>query len=77
VVTLGLTTRGNDLVEALAPRMMGFWNHALAGFSHAEVDTLINLLTRLLLVVEGQPRKNKVLISDTPISGPLKAKKAS
>ena len=77
VVTLGLTEHGANLVEALAPRMMGFWNNALAGFSHAEVDTLINLLTRLLLVAEGQPRKHKMLISDIPISKPLKAKKAS
>jgi len=77
VVTLGLTEHGANLVEALAPRMMGFWNNALAGFSHAEVGTLINLLTRLLLVAEGQPRKNKVLMSGIPISRPLKAKKVS
>ena len=77
VVTLALTERGSDLVEALAPRMMGFWNTMLAGFSHAEIDTLINLLTRLLLVAEGQPRKNKLLASDIPISRPVKAKKAS
>src|SRR5579863_3598155 len=48
VVTLGLTAHGAELVETLAPRMMNFWNGVLAGFSHAEVDTLINLLTRLL-----------------------------
>ena len=77
VVTLGLTARGADLVEALAPRVMNFWNGILAGFSHAEVDMLINLLTRLVLVAEGQPRKNKVLNSDIPISRPAKAKKAS
>jgi DNA-binding MarR family transcriptional regulator len=77
VVTLALTARGEDLVEALAPRMMNFWNGLLAGFSHAEVDMLINLLTRLVLVAEGQPRRNKVLVSDIPISRPVKAKKAS
>ena len=77
VVTLGLTDHGAELVERLAPRMMNFWNGRLAGFSHAEVDMLINLLTRLLLVAEGQPRKNKLLVSDIPISRPLKAKKAS
>jgi DNA-binding MarR family transcriptional regulator len=77
VVTLALTQRGCDLVEELAPRVMDFWNDLLAGFSHAEVDTLINLLTRLVLVAEGQPRKNKLIISDVPISKPVKAKKAS
>jgi DNA-binding MarR family transcriptional regulator len=77
VVTLALTPRGRDLVEALAPRVMNYWNGLLAGFSHAEVDTLINLLTRLVLVAEGQPRKNKLLISDVPIAKTVKAKKAS
>ena len=77
VVTLALTPRGRDLVEALAPRVMNFWNGLLAGFSHAEVDTLIDLLTRLVLAAEGQPRKNKLLISDVPISKTVKAKKAS
>ena len=76
VVTLGLTAHGAELVETLAPRMMNFWNGVLAGFSHAEVDTLINLLTRLLLVAEGRPRKNKAPVSDIPISRPVKAKKA-
>ena len=77
VVTLALTPRGRDLVEALAPRVMNYWNGLLAGFSHAEVDTLINLLTRLVLVAEGQPRKNKLLISDVPISKTVRAKRAS
>lgn len=77
VVTLALTARGDDIVAALAPRMMNFWNGLLAGFSHAEVDMLINLLTRLVLVAEGQPRRNKVLMLDVPISKPVKAKKAS
>jgi DNA-binding MarR family transcriptional regulator len=77
VVTLSLTRRGEDLVEKLAPRMMEFWNQLLSGFSHGEVDTLINLLTRLLLVAEGQPRRNKLINSDIPISKPAKAKKAS
>jgi DNA-binding MarR family transcriptional regulator len=77
VVTLALTPRGRDLVEALAPRVMNYWNGLLAGFSHSEVDTLINLLTRLVLVTEGQPRKNRLLISDVPISKTAKTKKAS
>ena len=77
VVTLALTTRGSDLVEELAPRVMNFWNGLLAGFSHDEVDTLLNLLTRLVLVAEGRPRKNRLIISDVPISKPVKAKRAS
>ena len=77
VVTLALTTRGGDLVEELAPRVMHFWNDLLAGFSHAEIDTLINLLTRLVLVAEGQPRKNKLVTSDILIAKPVKAKKSS
>ena len=56
---------------------MHYWNGLLAGFSHSEVDTLINFLTRLVLVAEGQPRKNRLLISDVPISRPVKGKKAS
>jgi DNA-binding MarR family transcriptional regulator len=76
VVTLALTRHGEELVEQLAPKMMNFWNGLLAGFSHAEIDTLINLLTRLLLVAEGQPRKNKLFNSDIPIAK-SKAKKTS
>src|SRR5437868_1228231 len=36
VVKLALTARGRDVVEALAPRMMNFWNGLLSGFSHRE-----------------------------------------
>jgi len=54
---------------------MNFWNGLLSGFTHKEVDTLIGLLTRLVFVAEGTPRKNKLLISDTPIGKPVKAKK--
>ena len=43
-----------------------------------EIDTLIELLTRLVIAAEGKPRKNaKLLISDAPIAKPVKAKKAS
>ena len=72
VVTLSLTPRGRQMVEALAPRLMHFWNGLLAGFSHAEVDTLINLLTRLVLVAEAEegskPGKgSRLLLSDALI----------
>lgn len=79
VVTLALTPRGRDLVAALAPRMMHFWNKLLSGFSHAEVDTLIALLTRLAMAAEGGKRADRgVLVGgQVPIAkqGPI-AKKA-
>jgi DNA-binding MarR family transcriptional regulator len=80
VVTLSLTSRGRSLVEALAPKVMNFWNSLLSGFTHQEVDTLIALLTRLVIVAEGKPRAGKpsrLLISDVPISKPVKTKKSS
>jgi DNA-binding MarR family transcriptional regulator len=80
VVSLALTPRGRSLVEALAPKVMHFWNGLLSGFTHAEVDTLIGLLTRLVIVAEGKPRGGKpsrLLISDVPISKPVKTKKSS
>jgi DNA-binding MarR family transcriptional regulator len=79
VVTLGLTPRGSDLVEALAPRVMNFWNELLSGFTHAEIDTLIDLLTRLVIVTENRLRGDKpsrLVISEAPISMPVKARKS-
>lgn len=75
VVTLGLTPRGRALVEGLAPRVMNFWNDLLSGFSHAEIDSLVALLTRLVLATDkGRrgARPAKLLISNTPI---IQAKK--
>jgi DNA-binding MarR family transcriptional regulator len=69
VVTLELTSRGRALVEALAPRVMDFWNGLLKGFSHAEVDMLINLLTRLVIAAEGGKVQRALVISDRPIAG--------
>lgn len=75
VVTLALTPRGRNVVEALAPRVMDFWNGLLSGFTHTEVDTLINLLTRLVFAAEGKPRgASKLLISDAPIFPQVKAR---
>lgn len=78
IVTLALTAPGRDLVEALAPKVMNFWNDLLSGFSHQEIDTLIALLTRLVIATEerlcdGKP--SRLLISDTPIAKP-KSKKS-
>jgi DNA-binding MarR family transcriptional regulator len=75
VVSLSLTPRGNSLVEALAPKIMNFWNGLLLGFTHQEVDTLIALLTRLVSV--AGPRRNKLPISDVPIAKPVKPRKTS
>ena len=72
VVRLALTPRGRKLVEALAPQVMNFWNGLLAGFSHAEIDTLIALLTRLVTATEAKTGR-KFLISNEPI---LKKKKS-
>jgi DNA-binding MarR family transcriptional regulator len=79
VVTLGLTARGSDMVEALAPRVMNFWNELLSDFTHAEIDTLIDLLTRLVIVTENKLRGDKpsrLIISEAPISMPIKARKS-
>jgi len=71
VVTLSLTPPGRKLVEALAPKVMNFWNSLLTGFSHAEVDTLIELLTRLVMVADGKPGRSRLVISDQPIAKPV------
>lgn len=78
VVTLSLTPRGRSLVEALAPKVMHFWNGLLSGFTHAEVDTLISLLTRLVIVADGkQGRKSRLMISDIPIAKPVPAARSA
>jgi hypothetical protein len=77
VVTLALTARGSSLVEGLAPRIINFWNELLSDFTHAEVDTLIQLLTRLLIATEGKLRGDKpsrLLVSNVPISVPVSSK---
>jgi DNA-binding MarR family transcriptional regulator len=73
VVTLTLAPRGRALVEALAPRVMNFWNKLLSGFTHAEIDTLIGLLTRLVLAAEGGKKgPSKLHLSPAPIFSPKK-----
>ena len=77
VVQLALTARGSSLVEALAPKVMHFWNGLLSGFTHAEVDTLIDLLTRLVLAADRkQGKKSRLQITDTPIAKPVIPKQA-
>jgi hypothetical protein len=67
-----LTPRGTSLVEALAPKVMHLWNGLLSGFTHEEVDTLIDLLTRLVIAADSkQDRKSRLLLSDVPIAKPV------
>ena len=69
VVTLALTPHGSDLVEKSAPLVMEFWNRMLSGFTHAEIETLIALLTRLAVTAEGKSREGRLslLMNDQPI----------
>jgi len=72
VVTLSLTPRGQGVVAGLAPKVMHYWNGLLSGFSHDEIDMLINLLTRLMIVADSKRgRKSRLLLSDVPIAKPL------
>jgi DNA-binding MarR family transcriptional regulator len=67
VVTLSLTAHGSELVKELGPRVMEFWNGLLSGFTHAEIDTMIALLTRLAVTAAGKPREGRIsMLTDTP-----------
>jgi hypothetical protein len=78
VVTLSLTPRGRSMVESLAPKVMHFWNGLLSDFTHEEVDNLIDLLTRLVIVADSkQGKKSRLLISDIPIAKPVAAAKTA
>ena len=52
VVTLGVTEEGQTALAALRPLMANNWNEALEGFEPAEIETLTNLLTRLVARLE-------------------------
>jgi DNA-binding MarR family transcriptional regulator len=54
VVNVVLTAKGRAMSKTLAPRMVDMWNESLADFSRAEVNTLIELLTRLLARIEQE-----------------------
>ncbi len=69
VVTLTLTASGRALVESLAPRVMDLWNKLLVDFTHAEIDTLIGLLTRLVVAADSGVRPTaKLHLSRQPIA---------
>lgn len=54
VVNVLLTAKGRAISKKLAPRMVDLWNDTLSEFSHADVDTMIDLLTRLLARIEQE-----------------------
>lgn len=74
VVALSLTARGRALVEQLAPRVMDLWNALLSGFSHAEIDTLIALLTRLAIAADSTGKAPTLLASKSLIAKASKSK---
>jgi len=48
-VVLELTGEGRKVTESFLPRVMGLYNGLLSNFTREEADTLINLLTRLII----------------------------
>ena len=59
VIHLEITPAGKALAASLTPRLMDFWNETLQGFTQAEFDMLLSLLTRLLGRLEEQPAPEK------------------
>ena len=55
VVHIEITAAGRALAKSLAPRIVGFWNEVLEGFSAEEATLLVSLLTRLMARLEAQP----------------------
>jgi DNA-binding MarR family transcriptional regulator len=54
LVTLVLTPAGADLAKAWTGEMAGFFEDLLAGFTPAEVETLIDLMSRLVDRLEAR-----------------------
>jgi DNA-binding MarR family transcriptional regulator len=52
VVKLTLTEAGAAVLARMTPQVVSLWNNLLEDFSHAEVETLISLLSRLTAVLE-------------------------
>ncbi|HEY1629855.1 MAG TPA: MarR family transcriptional regulator [Rhizomicrobium sp.] len=55
VIHLEITPAGKALATSLTPRLIEFWNTTLTGFTQAEFETLLSLLTRLIGRLEEQP----------------------
>jgi DNA-binding MarR family transcriptional regulator len=65
VVKLALTKEGHASWKKLTPPVVEYWNDLLVGFSHAEAETLVTLLSRLL-----------VRMDELPVKAPAKTKAA-
>lgn len=55
VSNLALTAEGRATAKALTHRVVDYWNELLGDFTRPEIDTLIDLLSRLLTRVEQEP----------------------
>jgi DNA-binding MarR family transcriptional regulator len=55
VIELSLTPQGRSVVRTLMPHVIDFWNGALSEFSPEELETLIDLLSRLAARIEREP----------------------
>jgi DNA-binding MarR family transcriptional regulator len=53
VVTIALTEAGRAQLATINPIVLDHWNTALGDFTHAEVNTLISLLQRLMAKLEA------------------------
>ena len=54
IVSLEVTDAGVEQLQAMTPLLLGVWNEALSGFDKAEVETLISLLSRLVVALEAK-----------------------
>lgn len=57
VAKLSLTLAGRQMAKKIAPQVVDFWNDILSDFTHAEIDTFISLLERLLIRLEQDSSK--------------------
>ena len=54
---LTLTESGEQTLKTLMPSVVACFNEMLEGFSHAEIDTLIQLLTRVIGHLQPAPER--------------------
>jgi len=55
-VELQLTTKGRKMAESLIPMLVELYNTLLIDFTHIEIDTLINLLTKFIGNISFKPK---------------------
>ena len=65
VVKLSLTKEGHAIWKKLTPPIVDYWNDVMDGFSPAESEMLVDLLSRLLVRME-----------ELPVNAPVKTKAA-